>query len=56
MSCIPGLRAALLDAWESGGLPAVEVLAAGHGFRLAPGHGIWAPKLFCARKARADDG
>ena len=54
--CIPGLRAGLLDAWEDGGLPALEVLAAAHGFRVAPGHGIWTPKLVRARRARADDG
>ena len=54
MSCIPGLRAAFLDACEDGGLPALEALAAECGFRVASGHGVWAPKLFCARKTRGD--
>jgi hypothetical protein len=51
IACIPGLRAGLLDAWEDGGLPALEALAVVHGFRVAPGHGIWTPKLVRARKA-----
>ena len=51
ITCIPGLRAAFLDAVEDGGLAALEVLAVRHGFRVVSGRGDRAPKLYRARSA-----
>lgn len=54
ISCIPGLRAGFLEAWEDSGLPALKVLAAGYGFQVVPARDGM-PKLFRARRVRADD-
>jgi Replication protein len=53
ITCIPGLRSALLDACEVGGLDGLSALAARHGFRVVSGRGVRVPRIVCARKVRA---
>ncbi len=55
ITCIPGLRARLLDAWETGGLDGLAAVAARHGFVLLPGLAGRPPVLCPARKRRAAD-
>jgi hypothetical protein len=44
ISCKPGLRVGLLEAWEDEGLPGVQALAAAHGFMLTASR-VGPPKL-----------
>jgi hypothetical protein len=55
ISCIPGLRAQLLDAWELHGLVGLAAVAGRHGFTLIPGHRDRPPLLCPVRKRKDDD-
>jgi hypothetical protein len=55
ITCIPGLRARLLDACEAGGLDGLAAVASVHGFILLPGRAGRPPLLCPARKRKADD-
>jgi hypothetical protein len=53
LSCIPGLRVTLLEAWEQLGLAGLAAIAGAHGFALDPGHGYGPPTL--RRRQPGDD-
>jgi hypothetical protein len=53
ISCIPGLRAQLLDAWELHGLDGLAAVAGRHGFTLIPGRG-GRPSLLCPVRKRKE--